>query len=249
MRVFVIGHPTGVYFEGGVTGFLLDEMQRANDKRAEAYKRYVGVKRGKGGSPRIRSLRGGQLLVIIILNIFYVSSIFAKTNIVENLKNNVSSAQELSGKYTQYRQFKDIGVTLKSSGSFNFKRTKEFKWQQTKPFNYLITVTQKQITTQMRDDSPKIIKAESRPVIFSFSRIFLSLFSGDLKDIYAHFIVTERGSIKKWSVVLKPKDPTIKKIIKKISIEGREYLSQILILETSGNERKIQFVGIKKQNQ
>ena len=42
-----------------VTGHPLDEMQGANDERAEAYKRYVGVKRG--GRQRSRSPRGGQL--------------------------------------------------------------------------------------------------------------------------------------------------------------------------------------------
>ena len=43
-----------------VTGHPLDEMQGANDERAEAYKRYVGVG-SKEASPRSRSPRGGQL--------------------------------------------------------------------------------------------------------------------------------------------------------------------------------------------
>ena len=47
-----------------VTGHPLDEMQGANDEQAEAYKRYVGVKRR--GRQRSRSPRGDQLQKIKI---------------------------------------------------------------------------------------------------------------------------------------------------------------------------------------
>ena len=48
-----------VFAKKKVTGHPLDEMQGANDERAEAYKKSVGVKRR--GKQRSRSPRGDQL--------------------------------------------------------------------------------------------------------------------------------------------------------------------------------------------
>lgn len=170
---------------------------------------------------------------------------FAADSDLAKLKSLLAPQQRVRGQFEQVRKIKDLKVALKSSGNFEFKLPLDLKWEQKKPFVMNLEMHPDKVVQQTEDGKPQVITAEEQPIVFAFSKSFLSIFSGDQEAIKNNFDYTVLIKGKHWQMNLVPKESIFKKAISKLDISGSEFVETIEVQETSGNLTHIKFLRVK----
>ncbi|MFT6834417.1 MAG: hypothetical protein ACJA0H_000445 [Francisellaceae bacterium] len=163
-------------------------------------------------------------------------------NVVQKL---LASSSNLKGNFQQTRYIKLLSSPLTSSGTFSISQTGGLTWNQTQPFSSKLTVTDNKIEQQMQDAPPTIMTKEKQPIIFSFTKIFLSIFEGNTKVLETYFNVYFNGNSENWQIALKPKNSPLDKAFTSIKLQGKRYLSSVTINEVKGNKLVIKFTNVK----
>lgn len=157
----------------------------------------------------------------------------------------LSQPNVVSGTFKQVRSVQGLSQPLISSGTFRLSKQCGLLWQQTEPFLSTLILTQSKIEQKMLDNPPIIITQKEQPIIFSFTRIFLSVFQGDIAQIQQHFNVYFIGTPKDWRIALIPKEAPLNKAIQRIEMQGAKTISSILIVDTQENITTIAFSNIQ----
>ena len=196
--------------------------------------------------------------LILILLSFLSFSIYAKSTIFDypvNLKNpnpnfvNVqkmlAKTSNLTGDFKQIRNIKLLSSPLISTGTFSISKKNGLHWDQSNPFISKLTVTENKIIQKMQNAPPTIITKQKQPIVFSFTKIFLSVFKGNTKMLENYFNIFFMGNQKYWTIALTPKASPLNKAIESIQLKGQQYLQQVVIQEKKGNQLTIIFSNIK----
>ena len=73
------------------------------------------------------------------------------------------------------------------------------------------------------------------------SEILLSLFSGDSVTLETYFSIRVKGDTNQWNLLLEPKNNLVAAQIVSISIEGRESVESLHIIESNGDYSNLEF--------
>jgi len=163
-------------------------------------------------------------------------------NVVQKM---LASSSNLKGNFQQTRYIKLLSSPLTSSGTFSISQTAGLTWNQTQPFSSKLTVTDNKIEQQMQDAPPTIMTKEKQPIVFSFTKIFLSIFEGNTKALETYFNVYFNGNLENWQIALKPKNSPLDKAFTSIELQGKKYVSSVTINEVKGNKLVIKFTNVK----
>lgn len=197
--------------------------------------------------------------LVIILSCFFLLPLYADADTLydhplQNLnqpdfqavEQQLSQPNALTGKFKQVRSVQGLTQPLISSGTFSLSKQSGLLWQQTQPFASTLSLTQSKIEQKMLDNPPTIITQKEQPIVFSFTRIFLSVFQGDIAQIQQHFKVYFTGTAKDWRIALIPKEAPLNKAILRIELQGTDTISSILIEDTQKNTTAIRFSDIQR---
>ena len=88
---------------------------------------------------------------------------------------------------------------------------------------------------------PITIKAEERPIISGFTRIFLALFQGDARELERRFELYFTGADNQWTIGLKPKSDLMTRLIDRIVLHGDDLMRRIEFFESNGDKTEIRF--------
>jgi len=158
----------------------------------------------------------------------------------QTVEKQLSTAAEIRGQFKQTRHMRLLSEPLISYGTFTLQKT-GLHWQQTQPFPALLTVTNDTIKQTLPGAPPTVMTAKSQPVVFSFTKIFLSVFKGDTQNIRSYFDIYFSGDAADWQIGLKPKPGILKKAIRSITLAGSKTVREIRINQTHNNQMEITF--------
>ena len=159
----------------------------------------------------------------------------------------LSTTKTLKANFTQSKKIKVLKRPLKSNGELIFDRAIGVYWKLLKPFESTVVIDNNKLTS-IDDDGKKIsIKAEDKPMLYGFTKIFLSIFSGNTEELKKHFVIYYGKKESGWQVGLSPKSSELKKVLKKILLSGeKESVSAITLWESNGDITAINFSNIQK---
>ena len=139
---------------------------------------------------------------------------------------------------------------LVSEGRFLLSEEHGLQWIQTKPFMVTLVLGSDQLSQQFADQPVKVIKAEENPMMFHFSRLFLSIFRGDTVGLEEQFDIQfspAENPEDDWSLKLSPKKDPLLAAFKTISLHGSDYINYIRMEETSSDISEIHFSDQRSQ--
>jgi len=165
----------------------------------------------------------------------------------KNVSEELSKTSALKSLFTQSKKIKVLKRPLKSSGRLIFDRSIGVFWELQKPFKSTIVIDKDKLTS-IDDDGKKItIKAEEKPMLYGFTKIFLAIFSGNTKELKEHFEIYYGKSSEGWKIGLIPKSSSLKKVLSKILLIGSEStVSAITLWEENGDITNIEFSKTQK---
>ena len=146
----------------------------------------------------------------------------------------------IRARFQQKKKLAALRRPLKSTGSFLFAPHEGVYWHTEKPFANTLILTEKGIYQCSENAPPFRIEAAEQPVVHSFTRVFMSMFSGDSAELEKKFdLYFEGDPQKKWRIGLEPKGKIAAKMIQRIIIDGSVHFDQITLLEPSGDRTEI----------
>ncbi|PIQ42495.1 MAG: hypothetical protein COV52_10220 [Gammaproteobacteria bacterium CG11_big_fil_rev_8_21_14_0_20_46_22] len=165
----------------------------------------------------------------------------------EQVKAQLSKDTAISGDFKQIRHMKLLSSPAVSTGHFTLSQSKGLTWQQVTPFKSTMRVTAHSISQTFPGMPPTVITQDQQPVVFSFTRVFLSTFQGNLNQIQQTFKLKFSGTTSAWSLTLTPKSSPINKVIRSIVLSGGRYITQVIVNDTQANTMTLLFSKIRSQ--
>jgi len=180
---------------------------------------------------KFKSLKVRFFLLLITVS-FSTQTIAALKDIIFNKAKNVESINSL---FIQERKLSVLPLPLITAGEFQFHYQDGLLLETLDPVQSRILISEKGILVEENFTKTKI-KGSSQ-----LGKILLSLFLGDLASLEEYFFIVTKGNVDKWNLFLKPKNSLISAQIISISIEGKESIESIHLVETNGDSSNLIF--------
>jgi len=159
---------------------------------------------------------------------------------LDELQATLSAHTVIRGSFKQIRTLELFDQPLVSEGHFLLSEEYGLQWLQTHPFSVVLVLGDDQLSQQFADQPAQVMKAKENPMMFHFSRLFLSIFRGETEGLAEQFEV-EFVAGGPWTLKLTPKQEPLKAAFKTIQLKGNTYIDSIRLEETSGDISEISF--------
>ena len=162
----------------------------------------------------------------------------------------LSETKALTADFSQLKKIKVLKRPLKSSGKLTLANTLGVHWKLQKPYESTIIINSEKMTA-IDDKGKKVtFTADEKPIIYNFTRIFMSIFTGNTDELQEHFDLYFDGSKEEWRIGLIPKSSQLRKVISKITLKGKgEQLRFLNIIEGNSDTTDITFSNMKRPQQ
>ena len=109
-----------------------------------------------------------------------------------------------------------------------------------------ILIINKEKVSSIDDKGKKVtFTAEEKPVMYNFTRIFMSIFTGRTDKLQEHFHLYFEGTKDNWKIGLTPKSSQLSKVISKITLVGKDnQVVSLKIIEGNSDTTDITFSNI-----
>lgn len=198
-------------------------------------------------SARTKNMMKKILLGILISIGFMTIGFSADQNNFKAVQTELAKTTYLTGHFSQVRNIKLLSSPLKSEGVFIFSKNKGLTWKQTKPFQSTLTITKSHLTQKIGKNPETVFTKKQQPIIFLFTKIFLSAFRGNVTALSPYFKIHFSGNIHHWSMRFVAIHPPINKAIKSIQLVGSRYVNTAIIDEASGDQLTIYFSQMQSE--
>jgi hypothetical protein len=170
----------------------------------------------------------------------------SKVNIsqLESVQKELSQSSTIKGEFVQTRYIKILSSPVVSKGNFILSKREGLTWKQTTPFVSSLIVTNNKLIQKMGESDPVIITKEQEPIVFSFTKIFLSIFQGETDKVKEYFYIYFKGNKSSWEIALRPRTSPLNKAIMSINVLGARFVKKVIITEVKGTKMVIKFSNV-----
>jgi hypothetical protein len=134
-----------------------------------------------------------------------------------------------------------------ATGHFLLIKNQGLEWDQTKPFSSKLVVTPAEIYLQIANYQPIGITKKAQPAIFSATNVFLAILNGNSKAMTDYFEVYFAGTTKQWTILLKPLDASLKKLITSVEFSGGNYIKNVTVNQAQNHPMFIELSSVQKK--
>jgi len=160
---------------------------------------------------------------------------FAASELQDKIFSKAKETKSMTSVFIQKRQLSVLPLPLVSKGTFRYHHETGIVWETQEPIQSRIIITKRGIQTE---DKYSGTKTEGSSQL---SEILLSFFSGDSVALERYFSIRVKGNAKQWNLLLEPINNLVAAQIALISIEGRESVESLYIVESSGDYSNLEF--------
>jgi hypothetical protein len=150
---------------------------------------------------------------------------------------------EKGGVRAQFRQTRTLSAMkqpLVSTGSILFVRERGVIWQIDTPYKATYAITD----TGMREIGASGQHGGNDPRgAAQVSRMMRAMLGGDLSGLYSQFDVKAHGTPSDWRIELTPSQPQLAQSVKRLDMNGGDFLQGLRIALANGDTTQIDFTG------
>lgn len=156
----------------------------------------------------------------------------------------LTRADAMCGDFDQRKTLVGMQRAVRSSGRFCVLADRGVLWMTKLPFASTLRLTRDEITESQNERVTSRVTVKEEPGLGVINDLLLSVLAGDLKRLGASFTVTATVDGATWHARLVPKDAGMRRVIGMIDLGGGEFVRQVTITETAGDQTAITFAGI-----
>jgi outer membrane lipoprotein-sorting protein len=162
--------------------------------------------------------------------------------LVSQIAAHLAEAKGVRAQFTQTQTLAAMKQPLVSSGTLLFFRERGVIWQIDTPYKATYVITDAgvvQVDAAGRRVSAR--SAQGTRGVAQVSKMMRAMLGGDLSALYSQFDVQAEGSAAQWRMQLTPNQPQIAQSIKRLEMEGGDYLQGLRITLANGDVTKLDF--------
>ncbi|GHD48064.1 Outer membrane lipoprotein carrier protein LolA [Marinobacter persicus] len=164
---------------------------------------------------------------------------------LENLLGDQTDVQSLEGSFEQGKYIADLDTTLDSSGRFEFDADTGLVWNIQKPVATLLKISGEEIVEEQDGEVVMRMDVDDQPMTQAISEVFFAIFGGDWQALSERFSIHTLQKEAPWRFELKPKGDMLKSHLKRVELQGKDYLNQLVLEETNGDRTEIRLHDVK----
>jgi len=172
-------------------------------------------------------------LFLMITLVCFSTSIFS--TLKDTIFNQAKDTKSINSSFIQERRISVLPLPLVSTGKFKFQYQEGILWETLKPIQSTIIISENGIQEENNFERTEIGGSSQ------IGKVLLGLFSGDLASLESYFFIVTKGDVNKWNLFLEPKNSLVSSQITSISIEGRESVDSIYLVEANGDSSSLKF--------
>lgn len=160
------------------------------------------------------------------------------------------NAKSIASKFVQEKHLSFLSENIISKGEFYFKSPNQLRWEYSEPFKYIIVFNNKNIYIQ-DEEKLSTFDSESNKMFSEINNMMIGTIQGNLFNDSERFEVSYFENANQYLLVLDPKLPEMKSMIKTINIyidKSDISVSKIKMIESSDDYTSIDFID-RKLNQ
>lgn len=159
-------------------------------------------------------------LILLAAALLFSLPVFSDIISMESVFDSLTSNKVTCGNFTQEKSAAKLKKPLKSSGTYIFSQ-EGVVWQTLKPFPSTMAVTKSSIIQSRPNGTKTVTDGSSNQVFKSVAEAISSLFAGNRSQLEAFFnIKSFNATDADWTMVLEPKDSTIRSALNTIQLGG-----------------------------
>lgn len=155
------------------------------------------------------------------------------------------SPERLEGQFSQEKYLNSMGVSLASSGVFDYQRGKLIRWETVSPVQNELLVTPSQIVSRQGGQNLLQLGSDDNPAVKAFSGIFFAVLTADWGKLAQFFSITGQLVGEDWQAELLPVDDTIRQVVTSVELKGDKLLREVVLFENTGDRITIRFNQLK----
>ena len=172
-------------------------------------------------------------LFLMLTLVCFSTSIFS--TLKDTIFNQAKDTKSINSSFIQERRISVLPLPLVSTGNFKFQYQEGILWETLKPIQSTIIISENGIQEENNFERTEIGGSSQ------IGKVLLGLFSGDLASLESYFFIVTKGDVNKWNLFLEPKNSLVSSQIASISIEGRESVDSIYLVEANGDSSSLKF--------
>lgn len=183
-----------------------------------------------------------SLLLMCVSTILLADDVFKhsakedKSGAFTEVSQKLSSIKKLKSNFRQVKKIQALKRPLISTGELIFSKKAGITWHLKTPIESTLIIDQEKIILMDDEKKKTIIQAKDKPMLYNFTKIFLSIFTGNTEELSQNFYIYFTGTTQDWRIGLIPKNSQLKKVIKHIILKGNNGVVASLLLQESNTD-------------
>ena len=150
----------------------------------------------------------------------------------------------MCGEFEQRKTLLGLQHPVRSTGRFCVMAERGVLWTTQSPFPSTLRLTRAEIVESRGDHVTSRLSAKQEPAVGMISDLLFSVLAGDFMQLRVGFTISASAESAAWHAKLVPKDAGLRRVIRSIELGGAEFVRQITIAESSGDQTAIAFTNV-----
>jgi len=181
---------------------------------------------------------GLQLLWLALLS----STAMAGTLDVETLMKHLAASTYNTARFTEHKYLHSLSQPLELSGVLKYEPPDHFVKQTLQPRPETLTIDKGALTIERKGKS-RTVQLQDYPTLQGFIECIRDTMTGDLSGLRENYNLQVEGDMRRWQLILLPKDARLLKVIETVLIGGSDdHVETVEIREAKGDRSVMNIV-------
>lgn len=173
--------------------------------------------------------------LLLTVSLFASASAWALTP--AELTTHLQQPHTIQGQFVQQRYLKSLPKPLQTTGQFALQKQTGLFWHVQKPLDVQLRVRPNGIAQWDK----KTWRNSSQSGQAAQVKLFMAVLGGNTQELSKQFDLDVSGSLKQWTLTLRPKTTIMKQVFQNITIQGDQVVRQVELREKQGDRTVMKF--------
>jgi len=157
---------------------------------------------------------------------------------VDELMRALSAQKVARGTFVERKYIAMLDAPVTSSGELSFTAPSRLERRTLKPRPESVVLDGGTLTIT-RGERQMVMQVQDHPALGALTESVRGTLAGDRQALERHFLLTLTGTLDRWTLVLKPREPRIRGYVLEVRIAGERGEVQTVEVEQSDRDRSV----------
>lgn len=182
-----------------------------------------------------------RLFSLVLLGMLCAPAWATPSDVLARITQHLQQHTIVRAQFTQTREMKALRQPFVTKGRMIFSRRDGVYWLIDSPIQTGYWMSESRMVEINANGQRKEQDSKSNPALAHMGRIMRSMLSAQADVLAENFQLAADGTASQWVLTLTPRNPQLGQFIKRIRIQGGQFIDSMELEETSGDITRTRF--------